>query len=108
MMIDDDLQLTCPHCLSKLGIDDAGDLTLLDAAPDADNERRGLGGMKVIEASPEWSRHAALTNMQLEPKKSVQEGAAPILGQPKPPVALPDPAVITANNNDIKERGLNP
>jgi hypothetical protein len=107
MMIDDDLQLTCPHCLSKLGIDDAGDLTLLDAAPDADNERRGLGGMKVIEASPDWSKHAALSNMQLEPKNQTEVGAAPILGQPKQPISLPDPAVDAANSNDLKERGLN-
>lgn len=105
-MIEDNLELQCPHCQSKLGKDDSGDLCLLEAPPLRDGESRGLGGLKVIEADPNWVRFDGLHNMQLEKPRATESGKAPTLGNYQQ-TTEPDPAVDAANTNDLKERGFN-
>ena len=105
-MIEDNLELQCPHCQSKLGIDDAGDLCLLEAPPLPDGVNRGLGGLKVIEADPNWARFDGLHNMQLKKPRATEPGKAPTIGNYQQKTE-PDPAVDAANTNDLKERGFN-
>lgn len=105
-MIEDNLELQCPHCESKLGIDDAGDLCLLEAPPLADGENRGLGGLRVIEADPTWKRFDGLHNQQLEKRRATEPGIAPRLGPDPIPAAPTEVVIEAANTNDIKERGL--
>ena len=101
------MQLQCPHCASKLGVDDTGDLYVIEIPPLPDGQNRGLGGLKVIEASPNWHRFDGLHNTQ-QPRKSraTEPGTAPILGNHPQPVAPTESSIEAANTNDIKERGL--
>jgi hypothetical protein len=103
-MIDDNLQLQCPHCQSKLGVDDTGDLFVLETPSLPDGHNRGLGGLKVIEADPTWARFDGLHNTQ-QPKPKRHFDKAPTLGN-YPERSEPEPAVEAANENDLKDRGL--
>ena len=103
----EDLLLTCPHCKTVCTVDDAGDLVAVEQEQLPEGTNRGLGGLKVVEASPDWRRHSELSNLQLEPKSDVEAGL-PVLGREKLPVPIPaDPSLDAANSNDLKDRGLN-
>ena len=67
----EDLLLTCPHCKTVCTVDDAGDLVAVEQEQLPEGTNRGLGGLKVVEASPDWRRHSELSNLQLEPKRQV-------------------------------------
>ena len=65
-MEEEPIYLTCPCCSSELTIDNAGELeAVVNALEVADREagiNRGLGGLRVAEASPGWQTRAYFHN----------------------------------------------
>jgi hypothetical protein len=121
---DEDIILTCPCCLSTLKVDDAGELELVAQLSEA--ERRGVRGIVVEEATPNWQLQNYHFNSQREKVKyrpeqlgtlpcipeaieevarneSLTYDAAPVSEQELTDAA----AVLTANTNDLKSRNLN-
>lgn len=122
----DEITLTCPHCLSLLGIDAAGDPIVIEEPPVSGTDaplpvgtHRGLGGLKVVEAEPNWKQENYFFNQvkndaptRLEPPVAGTvsprtDSAAPV-PVPTPPPAEPitDEGVTAAIENDLKQRGL--
>ena len=58
MTDEETLELICPCCSSTLGIDDSGDLCVINDAREPDDSVPGLGYLRVKEASPMWKHHA--------------------------------------------------
>lgn len=115
MAEDEDIILTCPCCLSTLKVDDAGELELVAQLSEA--ERRGVRGIVVEEATPNWQLQNYHFNSQREKVKyrpeqlgtlpcipeAIEQDAAPVSEQELTDAA----AVLTANTNDLKSRNLN-
>jgi hypothetical protein len=60
----DDIELLCPCCSAVLGVDDAGDLFLIEEAPLEPGMSRGIGGLTVVDADPNWREYNYRFNQQ--------------------------------------------
>lgn len=96
----DDIEFICPCCHSNLGIDDVGDLYLIQQAPLEPGHNRGIGGLTVIDANPEW-RTANYNFNQQERQTDLIEFGFPSLNAPDK-----DPAVEAAAERDLINKGL--
>ena len=112
--MEDQLELQCPHCSSKLTIDDAGELELLEMPELAENQTRGLGGLTVDHVGPS-PQEMYKQNQQIpelaQPKitfempklKRAQKDSAPVIDKTSPAT---DAAVLKANKKDLNNRNL--
>ena len=94
----DDIEFICPNCNCKCGLDDSGDLYLLEHSPH-------IGGLKVHEAAGnDWRtrQYLATEPKQYQPPAHMIAGVA---GKAAKPVE-PDPALVEANQKDLKKRNL--
>jgi hypothetical protein len=99
----DDIELLCPCCSAVLGVDDAGDLFLIDQAPLQPGMTRGIGGLTVVDADPAWRDQNYRFNQQVKPSYSQLELGFPSLNTS---ATTPDPKLQAANENDLKQKRL--
>ncbi len=100
----DDIELLCPCCSAVLGVDDAGDLVLLEEAPLEPGTSRGIGGLTVVDADPNWREHNYRFNQQSRDDEGLIEFGFPSMKQPS--TTTPDPKLQAANENDLKQKRL--
>lgn len=98
----EDLELTCPCCNALLGVDDAGDLVLLEEPQLEPAVSRGIGGLMVVDADPRWRERKYLFNQEGEITDSMIEFAFPSFAAPAPL----DPLVEAAAEQDLKQKGI--
>ena len=109
-MEEEELILCCPHCNSELGIDESGDLFVIDLPELEANESRGISGLKV-QHSGATPRDLALFNQQ---QNKIRESLTdvPFLGNDprmlSKEAAAADQAITDANNKDLKKRAITP
>jgi hypothetical protein len=100
----DDIELLCPCCSAVLGVDDAGDLVLLEQAPLGPGTTRGIGGLTVVDADPTWRDQNYRFNQQSHIDEQLIEFGFPSMKQPS--TTKPDPRLEAANENDLKQKRL--
>lgn len=98
----DDIELTCPCCSAVLGVDDSGDLFLLEEPPLEPGVSRGIGGLTVVDADPRWRQQNYSFNQQAQPPEHMTEFGFP---SPTKPADL-DPLVEDAAEKDLKQKGF--
>lgn len=98
----EDIELTCPCCNALLGVDDSGDLFLLEEPPLEPGVSRGIGGLTVVDADPRWREQNYAFNQQAKEPEHLIE-----FGFPSPTKAAElDPLVEEAADKDLKQKGL--
>ena len=115
--MEEEVTFTCPCCKSTLGLDDAGDLWSIHNALTAGDEeagiKRGLGGLRVAEASPNWKQESYFHGQansgkrgptQLQPP-SVAGARNQALAIQSEPVVMDD-KLEAALNQDLSQRNL--
>ena len=109
--MEEELSCDCPHCGNRIVFDEYGDPVA--AAELAPAERRGVRGIVVEEAVPDWQHSYYHSNNQAErvymkylsatpltaPAPSIEDDAAPIAEEDIT-------AISEANEADLKERNL--
>lgn len=106
-MDNEEFTLVCPCCNASLTVDESGDLELIQRPELAENQKFGLGGVRVeyFGATP---RDVQLFNQQ-DKKKRESLLDVPVLGNnPKALQFEADKAIETANTNDLKRRNIQP
>ena len=98
----EDLELTCPCCSALLGVDDTGDLFLLEEPPLEPGMSRGIGGLTVVDADPRWREKNYRFNQQGQDHEHLIEFGFP---SPTKPADL-DPLVEAAAEKDLIQKGL--
>ena len=98
----EDIELTCPCCSALLGVDDTGDLFLLEEPPLEPGMSRGIGGLTVVDADPRWREQNYSFNQQGKEPEHMIEFGFPSQTAPAPL----DPLVEAAAENDLKQKGL--
>ena len=102
MELMEDIELTCPCCSALLGVDDAGDLVLLEEPELEPGMSRGIGGLTVVDADPRWREQNYSFNQQAQPPEHMIE-----FGFPSTTTAADlDPLVEAAAENDLKQKGF--
>jgi hypothetical protein len=96
------LELTCPCCNALLGVDDAGDLVLLEEPQLEPAVSRGIGGLMVVDADPRWREQNYAFNQQAKEPEHLLEFGFP---SPTKPADL-DPLVEMAAEKDLKQKGF--
>jgi hypothetical protein len=99
----EDIELLCPCCSAVLGVDDAGDLILLEEAPLEPGTSRGIGGLTVVDADPAWREQNYRFNQQSRNDEHLIEFGFPSLHTS---ATTPDPKLQQANENDLKQKRL--
>ncbi len=99
----DDIELLCPCCSAVLGVDDAGDLFLIDQAPLQPGMSRGIGGLTVVDADPAWRDHNYRFNQQSRNNDQLSAFNFPSLNAS---ATMPDERLEAANDNDLKQKRL--
>jgi hypothetical protein len=95
----------CPCCASELGIDDVGDIVVVAEPQLPTGHNRGIGGLVVVEAEPEWKASAYRFNqVPIEVETTMEPLTAPPKARRKK--TKTDKALETAITNDLKNRGL--
>lgn len=111
-MDDDDLTCSCPHCNGLIGFDEVGQPYAIEEAPLAEGEFKGIRGIRVQEATPEWKHDNYFFN---QAKQETSKALQPLGVAGKPYWVEPDPAPVDeelvatttdANTEDLKARGL--
>jgi hypothetical protein len=100
----DEIELLCPCCSAHLGVDDAGDLVLLEEAPLEPGTSRGIGGLTVVDADPAWRDQNYRFNQQSRIDEQLMEFGFPSMKQST--TTTPDPKLQQANDNDLKQKRL--
>ncbi len=100
----DDIELLCPCCSAVLGVDDAGDLFLIAQAPLEPGTSRGIGGLTVVDAAPNWRDQNYRFNQQSRNDDHLIEFGFPSLTSSS--ATTPDPQLQQANDNDLKQKRL--
>ena len=98
----EDLELTCPCCNALLGVDDTGDLVLLEEPPLEPGVSRGIGGLTVVDADPRWREQNYGFNQQGKEPEHLIEFGFPSLAA-RAPI---DPLVEAAADKDLKQKGI--
>jgi len=110
--MEDDIEFTCPNCAAKLGLDEVGDLELVNLPPARPGERRGIGGLQTVEADPGWQERAYHFNNgeKIQNHQMEQLGQA---GAPKPkrrrkkqPAAEMTPEIQEAIDKDLSAKNI--
>ena len=108
--MEEELSCDCPHCGNRIVFDEYGEPVA--AAELAPAERRGVRGIVVEEAVPDWQHSYYHSNNQAE-KSYLKYSSAKPLTAPAPieddaaPIDEADIASIAeANEADLKERNL--
>ena len=102
MEVMEDIELTCPCCSALLGVDDTGDLFLLEEPPLEPGVSRGIGGLTVVDADPRWRQQNYQFNQQGQAPDHMIEFSFP---SPSKPADL-DPLVEDAAEKDLKQKGF--
>jgi hypothetical protein len=102
MEVMDDIELTCPCCNALLGVDDTGDLVLLDEPALEPGVSRGIGGLTVVDADPRWREQNYGFNQQGKEPEHFIEFGFPNISAPAPL----DPLVEAAADKDLKQKGI--
>ncbi|WP_398328708.1 hypothetical protein [Vulcanococcus sp.] len=100
----EDIELLCPCCRAVLGVDDAGDLFVLEEASLEPGTSRGIGGLTVVDADPAWREHNYRFNQQSRIDEQLTEFGFPSLNSSS--ATTPDPKLQQANDNDLKQKRL--
>jgi len=98
----EDIELTCPCCNALLGVDDAGDLVLLEEPALEPGVSRGIGGLTVVDADPRWRELNYGFNQQVKDTDHMIEFGFPAFAVPAPL----DPLVEAAADKDLKQKGI--
>lgn len=98
----EDIELTCPCCNALLGVDDAGDLVLLEEPALEPGVSRGIGGLMVVDAEPRWREKNYHFNQQEQVQEHMIEFGFPSFAAPAPL----DPLVEEAADKDLKQKGI--
>ena len=108
--MEEELSCDCPHCGNRIVFDEFGDPVA--AAELSPAERRGVRGIVVEEAVPDWQHDRYHSNNQAEKNYLKFLSAQPFVA-PAPieddaaPIAEEDiTAISEANQADLKERNL--
>ena len=111
--VEDDITLTCPCCNSKLSIDDCGDAVLVEQGELPTGHHRGLGGLTVVEAEPEWKSSAYFFNQaasnqdtKLKPLTAFTALAESLEPEAEPEPIEPNPEVLAASAKDLRDKGI--
>lgn len=109
--MEDDIEFTCPNCAAKLGLDEVGDLELVNLPPARPGERRGLGGLQTIEADPGWQERSYHFNNgeKIQTQQMVEPGIAgakPKRRRKKQPAAEMTPELQEAIDKDLSAKNL--
>jgi hypothetical protein len=102
MEVMEDIELTCPCCSALLGVDDTGDLFLLEEPPLEPGVSRGIGGLTVVDADPRWREQNYGFNQQGKEPEHLIEFGFPNISAPAPL----DPLVEAAADKDLKQKGI--
>ena len=102
MEVMEDIELTCPCCSALLGVDDTGDLFLLEEPALEPGISRGIGGLTVVDADPRWREQNYGFNQQAQPPENMIEFGFPSSTKP----ADLDPLVEEAAEKDLKQKGF--
>lgn len=100
----DDIELLCPCCSAVLGVDDAGDLFLIEEAPLEPGMSRGIGGLTVVDADPAWRKQNYRFNQQSRNDEHLIEFGFPSLNSSSE--TTPDPKLQQANEKDLRQKRL--
>lgn len=98
----EDIELTCPCCSALLGVDDSGDLFLLEEPPLEPGVSRGIGGLTVVDADPRWRERNYLFNQEAKDTEHMTEFGFPSSTKS----AALDPLVEAAADKDLKQKGI--
>ena len=114
--MDEELSCACPHCGGTITFDEYGEpIATAQLEP---NQRAGVRGIVVEEATPDWQLHNYHSNNQAERGYLQYTAAKPFASTP---TVVEDPtdvapvseeeltdaaAVLSANTNDLKTRNL--
>ena len=99
-MMEDDIELICPCCNAILGVDETGDLFLLEEPPLEPGVSRGLGGLTVVDADPRWRETNYRFNQQGSEDQGLIEFGFPALKLET------DPLIEAAVEKDLKTKGI--
>jgi hypothetical protein len=100
----EEIELLCPCCSAVLGVDDAGDLFVLEEAPLEPGTSRGIGGLTVVDADPSWREQNYRFNQQSRHDEDLIEFGFPSLNSSS--ATTPDPKLQQAHENDLKQKRL--
>lgn len=100
---DDTYLFTCPACSCSLELDVEGEVSIYEEPELKSNQRRGIGGLVTeTNVNDVFYSHGYQDNV---PKKPALQplGSRPIA--PSEPIEI-DPAVMTANETDLRKRNI--
>ena len=104
------LILCCPNCSSELGIDDAGDLFVIEPPVLAANEAKGLGGLRVEHSGATPDDLKLFNQQHHKSRESLTD--VPFLGNHPRMLTeeeeLAAAKLIEANEKDLKKRAISP
>lgn len=102
MEVMEDIELTCPCCSALLGVDETGDLVLLEEPALEPGVSRGIGGLTVVDADPRWRQQNYRFNQQGHEPEHMIDFGFPSFAAPSPL----DPLVEAAADKDLKQKGI--
>ena len=113
MAEEEELIITCPHCLSRLGFDDTGTPFTLEPPALEPGEQVGVGGIRTIEADPRWLQTRYLFGQGKQtPTLSDEQINALLKPEGAPAIEIDQDTqdkITAAVLQDLKDRGiLNP
>ena len=102
-MKDDTYQFVCPCCEELLSLDLDGEVTAVVQPELKPNQRKGIGGLVTeTNVSDKFYSHGYKDNQPVKPKMQPL-GTRPT---PAPEPITPDPALMQANENDLKRLNI--
>jgi len=114
-MEEEEVSIICPNCRCRLGLDNAGEPTLLNLNDDlpAGSYRAGRGSLVVEDATPAWRENEYFRNQgnhnlsnALKPLTSftkLVEGLEPVVEEEPEPI---DPKLLEASTKDLNQKGI--
>ena len=104
---DEEIEFNCPCCHSLIAIDDAGDFYLKKQHLEAD-ENAGLGGLTVVEASPNWKEQSYKFNSQIEKHVPTFIAGSTVTIDESKPLTDADHQLLNELALDLKKLGFVP
>ena len=99
--MDDNFYFSCPCCSCELELDTEGTISAVEPTPLKDNEKRGLGGLRVEDYT---ATYTPPVQRVMQPLTSVAD--SPNTESEPLQVAADEQKLYEANQNDLKLRNL--
>ena len=101
--MDDTYTFQCPKCSCHLSLDLDGQITALEPETLQPNQRKGIGGLVTeTNVADRFYSHGYKDNQPVKAKMQPL-GTRPV---PTPEPITPDPALMQANDIDLRERNI--